>query len=198
MKRNVLLGTLFITFLTSFCVEAQNDGKSAPLNNTSKVTYGVRGGIGILNDNLLDNKVYIPMALWPNMGYLLSKDVSKDYFQIYAEPQLVIVYLKSAREPGYQDVELGLNVGLEYTLFFKDLGGFVSLASGPNFITVDTRQQEEGFVFSDNFSLGGKLKLKNAGLLSLFVRFRHLSNLNLDHPNKGINNMFLGVGYGSR
>lgn len=184
--------------MTIFCVKAQDFEDRMILNSSSKVTYGLRGGVGLFNDDLIDHKVYVPYALWPNMGYILSKDISKDYFQVYAEPQLVVVYLKSNREPAYLDGELGINFGLEYSLFFNDVGAFVSLASGPNFITVDTKQQQKGFVFSDNLTLGGKLRLNKAGLLSLFVRFRHLSNLNLSHPNKGINNMFLGVGYGSK
>ena len=114
-------------------------------------------------------------------------------FDIYSEAQ----FARAADIEGVRkDYEFGLNLGLSYQVpIAPNLIMISSLGSGPYFITVETRRQANGFIFSDNLELGLKYygPLSNTGI-QIRARYRHFSNAGLKSPNGGIDNLFVILG----
>ncbi|MEZ4960838.1 MAG: acyloxyacyl hydrolase [Saprospiraceae bacterium] len=156
-------------------------------------TVGVHLGIPIVNEKLSEGRKYKPFQLlfYYNFANLL-KGKRNDLF-IYLEPQLVWVHFSPKDK---KEWEFGANLGFEYRLNFSEKTALsAAIGSGPHFITVETKQQARGFIFSDNFTAGLHQKLGNSGVnLDLKCRFRHISNANLKKPNKGIDSWFVIAG----
>lgn len=70
-----------------------------------------------------------------------------------------------------------------------------TLGSGPGFHSTDTDKQARGFIFSNHFTLGLLLPLKNSRiLLNPQFGFRHMSNLSFNQPNNGIDHWIVRLG----
>lgn len=97
------------------------------------------------------------------------------------------------------DYEFGLNAGLKYHLGLTPTFEInASIASGPHFISVQTRRQADGFIFSDNVEVGFSYFMPTARTtINAKARFRHISNAGLQSPNGGIDNLFVVIGLGS-
>ncbi len=156
-------------------------------------SVGIHLGIPIIHEQLADGYKYKPYQLlfYYNFTNLL-KNKKSDLF-IYLEPQLVWVWFSPNRK---KEIEFGANLGLEYRLNFSEKTALIgAVGSGPHYITAETPKQVNGFIFSDNFTLGLKQSLGNSGAdLHFRTRFRHISNANLKKPNQGIDSWFLIVG----
>ncbi|MBK9016863.1 MAG: acyloxyacyl hydrolase [Saprospiraceae bacterium] len=154
---------------------------------------GVHLGIPIIHETLKEGRKYKPYQLlfYYNFANLL-KGKKNDLF-IYLEPQLVWVHFSPKDK---KEWEFGSNLGLEYRLNVSDKTAIIAaIGSGPHFITVETRQQHRGFIFSDNFTAGLHQKLGDSGTnFDLKFRFRHISNLNFAKPNIGIDSWFVIAG----
>ncbi len=155
-------------------------------------TVGI--GYGVWNENLLDGGVYNPIILiGRSTVFQLSKQRGNG-FSVYVESQLVAV---SVREFRRRDYEFGGNLGFEYrtSLWLGSLFE-TSIGSGPHYITVVTRHQARGFIFSDNFEMALSQALpKGNAQLQLRFRYRHISNAGLQEPNLGIDNVFVFAGF---
>ena len=176
---------LIFFFLIIFCAI-----KCAAQSNKS---VGIHIGIPIIHENLADGYKYKPYQLlfYYNFANLL-KNKKSDLF-IYLEPQLVWVWFSPDRK---KEIEFGANLGLEYRYNFNEKTALIgAIGSGPHYITAETPNQVNGFIFSDNFTLGLKQTLSNSNTdLHFRTRFRHISNANLKKPNQGIDSWFLIVG----
>lgn len=154
---------------------------------------GFHLGIPIINETLREGRKYKPYQLlfYYNFTNLL-KGKKNDLF-IYLEPQLVWVHFSPKDK---YEWEFGSNLGLEYRWNVSGKTAITAaIGSGPHFITVRTKQQHRGFIFSDNFTAGIHQKLGNSGTnLDLKMRFRHISNANLAKPNIGIDSWFVIAG----
>jgi hypothetical protein len=156
-------------------------------------SVGVHVGIPFFHERLSEGRLYKPFQLlfYYNFANLLKG--KRNDLMVFVEPQLVWVHFSPSDKKEY---EFGVNLGLEYRLNISDKSAFTAaISSGPHFITVDTKQQAKGFIFSDNFTAGFRRQLGDSGFdLDLKWRFRHISNANLEKPNKGIDSWFLLVG----
>lgn len=94
------------------------------------------------------------------------------------------------------DYEAGFNLGLSYKApLTPNLMITASIGSGPYYVTVETRRQARGFIFSDNFEAGIIYYFTRTRLgVQLRGRYRHISNAGLKSPNGGIDNLFLVAG----
>jgi len=158
-------------------------------------SIGISFGIPIVREHLPEGRQYQPFTL---LGYypiadLLKNKNKNDHLIWYVEPQLVIV---SFSPNAGSEFEFGVNLGIQYQFqLFQKTYLTAAIGSGPHFITVETRQQSKGFIFSDNFEAGLKRTFEKQKLnLNLRLRFRHISNAGLDKPNKGIDTWFLVAG----
>lgn len=117
-------------------------------------------------------------------------------FSIYNEMQFTQAYNPIRN---LVDYEVGLNAGLKYHLGLTPTFEInASIASGPHFISVETRRQADGFIFSDNVEVGFSYFIPTARTtINAKARFRHISNAGLQSPNGGIDNLFVVIGIGS-
>lgn len=113
-------------------------------------------------------------------------------FYTYAEAQLA----RASKNNGSgSEYGFGANLGLGYQLPIAPRLLFTALVgSGPYFITIETRRQARGFIFSDNFEAGIRYFLSKRVGIELRIRYRHISNAGLKSPNGGIDNLFLIAG----
>lgn len=163
--------------------------------NDKRKEAGLRLGFGFSNEVLPERKEYQPLTILPYFNYYISKSNTAAQLSIYAEPQLtpvIIDYQYSRRK--IVEYEFGMNGGLIFNYRIGDFNIYTGAGSGPNFISMQTRQQADGFLFSDNFFLGLKKEMKGNYQLDAQFRVRHISNAGLQTPNKGIDNMFAVAG----
>lgn len=95
-----------------------------------------------------------------------------------------------------QSFEFGLNGGLvlRRRLFSPKSSLYLALSLGPHYINNTPDRQKSGFIFSDNISIGYLHKIHPIAYLDCRMSMRHVSNAELEKPNKGINNLILYVG----
>ena len=119
---------------------------------------------------------------------LMKKNWGIDFL---LQPQFNIVRLKPAddfykKENGF---EFGLNGGflIRHNFFNNRLGIYGMISSGPHFISAAPGRQANGFIFSDNVSLGVNYKINDKIYMDFRPGFRHVSNAGIKSPNRGIN-----------
>jgi len=152
---------------------------------------GFKFGISLYSIELPEKQNYKPILLMGNIGWELTKKEKKSKWWIMFEPQLNLVYLDSK----INELEYGLNVAFRYKYQLTSKAFIYSqIGSGPHFITVSTRRQVNGFIFSDNIALGLSYFLSKRLIIETEFRFRHISNANIAKPNWGINNAFIVIG----
>ncbi len=148
-------------------------------------------GRSVIDEALPEGYAYNPVTLLANTPlYRFGA------FSLYAETQFTradnLLTLGS-------EFEFGLNGGIRYQVNLNRYFEVnAAIGSGPHFISLQTRLQAGGFIFSDNFELGFSFYLPAAKTsFNVKGRFRHISNAGLKRPNWGIDNLFLIVGVGT-
>ncbi len=150
--------------------------------------------------------IYIPIQLLGRYSISISKKAKKNHiFFFHLEPQWNLVKLK--HQPTLPDEsgsnafigkifqwETGLNGGFSYKYFFGDYDLLLGIGAGPHYISLDSRKQAGGFIFSDNFFAGLGRKVNEDWNVNVQFRFRHLSNAGLKAPNLGIDNLIILAG----
>lgn len=145
-------------------------------------------GRSVISELLPEGVTYEPFVILGSYQIFERKN-----FSIYTEAQLTFVHNQLLKQPEY---EFGLNAGIAYKIPFNQtlfLRG--AIGAGPHYISMETRRQANGFIFSDNFELGLHKAVNNVWL-SVRARFRHISNAGLKKPNGGIDNLILLIGVG--
>lgn len=163
--------------------------------NNKKTEAGLRLGIGFSNEVLPERKEYKPIIFLPYFNYYITPAQRAAKLSVYVEPQLtpvLIDYQNSSRNA--VEYEFGFNAGAIFNYQISKLNVYAGVGSGPNFISMQTRQQADGFLFSDNFFVGVKREMKRNYRLDMQLRLRHISNAGLQKPNNGIDNLFAVAG----
>jgi len=138
---------------------------------------------------------YQPILLIWHLGMDLEKyfPKMKDWggsFSGYLEPQFNPVINPET------DFEFGIGLGVQYTHPLTDrLSAYISGSVGPYYISVVTRDQANGFIFSSTVGGGLYLFITKNSALNLGYRLRHISNAGLARPTQGINSHFGVIGY---
>ncbi len=147
-------------------------------------------GNGVINEFLPEGDAYRPMTILGNFSiHRMGK------FTIYGELQLVQTLGTLQTKTDY---EFGTNFGFMFNQpITKELSLIAAIGSGPHYISVVTRLQASGFIFSDNFELGFVYEVPEFGsFVTAKARFRHISNAGIENPNGGIDNGFVVIGIG--
>jgi opacity protein-like surface antigen len=158
------------------------------LINESGVVVGVGSGS-------IAEGYYNPVLLIYHVGWDLNKalpclEKCGGTFSAYIEPQVNPVFNPAT------DIEFGVGVGIKYRYAVTDRFSWYVMGSvGPHFITVKTRDQANGFIFSDTIGAGCSYMLTGRWSIDFEYRFRHMSNASMRDPNLGINNNFIAIGY---
>lgn len=93
--------------------------------------------------------------------------------------------------------EFGINPGIvvRYNFLFDFISYYAVLSIGPHYTSNTPDIQANGFIFSDNLFCGADIRLEKNTYLDIQLGFRHISNAGLKSPNRGINNILMGVGF---
>lgn len=181
MRRLLLI--VQITILGLVNIQAQNSYRpqfaSASIGNS------------VIDELLPEGIQYTPLTMLGAFSLW-----NKGKFTLYGEAQLV----QAIHGINYQtEYEFGGNLGFMFQQpLVKHLNLQAAIGSGPHYVTIDTRRQANGFIFSDNFELGFRWFIpKIQTTVSLNSRFRHISNAGLQEPNGGIDNLFVVFGIGT-
>ncbi len=161
-------------------------------DDTSSKYASFNFGTSVIDELLPEGEYYTPLtilgtfSIWSWAG-----------FNIYGEVQLAQSFASTSLRTDY---EFGFNMGLTYRHHLsKELQILGSIGAGPHYVTVDTRRQADGFIFSDNFEAGFVYWISaHETVVNCKVRYRHISNAGLQEPNGGIDNLFVVVGVGKR
>ncbi len=186
MKNTAYLGFLLLFITTGLF--GQEPQRTEP---TRFVTKGGLIGYGNTISNNTDYETWFLMADYSRSFRKPRKNV---FVAWYAQPQFNLVKATNT-EAGNVDVEFGLNLGIRNYIRFSD--GFYfyqQLGSGPHYISARLDRQARGFIFSDNLQLGFLLKA-GPGFINIQGGPRHISNANLDLPNRGVNSIIGLIGY---
>jgi len=166
--------------------------------------------------NTSTHKIGFDYGLGKNNGLGFTEiDIDRDYeahlfqFQYYwsflrhksfgleavGQPQVNFAKFRTVSE-SINTIEFGLNIGLLFRFnFFKErLSVYGLISSGPHFISKTPRRQANNFIFSDNFFGGINYRISSRLYVDIRPGKRHVSNLDLQFPNGGINTFILNIG----
>ena len=92
--------------------------------------------------------------------------------------------------------EFGVSLGIKYRYPFNEkLSGYVLGPVGPHYITVETEDQADGFIFFNTIGTGLSFFLTETSAVNLEYRFRHISNASTHVPNGSIDSHIGAIGY---
>jgi len=172
-----------------FWGQAQLTPKSLAIDS---LPLSLNFGISVLAEQLPENVAYNPVIFLPKLRLWDFGKVS-----IYTEGQFTVAPSGVRKDANF---EFGLNAGVQFRQhLFSGLALNALMGFGPHYITLESRQQATGFIFSDNVEIGFSYPLIrwNTEIL-LKGRFRHISNAGLNEPNRGLDNFFIVFGMGGR
>jgi lipid A 3-O-deacylase len=125
-------------------------------------------------------------------------DLSKYFSGLRGHRGLLTAYIEPQVNPVISpesDIEFGVGVGLQYqypvTTF---LSLYVNASTGPYYISVDTTDQADGFIFANYAGAGAYFFVNKNTAVNAGYRFRHMSNANTREPNGGIDSHFGVIG----
>ncbi len=184
---------ILIVCLFSLIVTISAGQNNNILNNRS---YGINTGFPFISEQLPEDVYYNPVLLMGFYNIPLKQVSGTHNFSVGIEPQFNPVFLDNS----LTDIEFGCNVGIYYLRLLNNNSQlYAAIGSGPHFVTVDTRMQAKGFIFSDNFMAGIKKNISKNNMKPMYVniqlRFRHISNANFMKPNIGIDGFFAVIGF---
>ena len=94
------------------------------------------------------------------------------------------------------DFEAGIGLGFNYRYpVTEKLSPYAMASVGPHYISVQTENQANGFIFADTVGAGFYYFLTQKSAIDFGYRLRHMSNAGMKTPNGGINAQFGTVGY---
>lgn len=182
MYKKIILFGLIISFIqTGHC------------STRPKLQYlGAAIHFPLFGEQLPEQVSYLPFLFEGQYRIKVNKQEAMHGCILYAEPQINMVFLKPKRASW----ELGLNLGIAYQLMIRQRNHlFFGIGSGPHYFPTVTAHQSRGFLFSDNFTLEYGYHFKKNWVLTTQIRFRHISNLDIQLPNNGLDNLLFGIGF---
>jgi hypothetical protein len=138
---------------------------------------------------------YEPILLIWHLAYDLRNYIPalKNHKGILAgvcEPQVNLAFQPSS------EFEFGVGLGLKYLYPLTDrLYPYVQLTVGPHYISLQTKEQASGFIFSNTIGAGLYYFVTENSAVMVGYRARHISNAGTREPNDGINTHFGTIGY---
>ncbi|MCP4121009.1 MAG: acyloxyacyl hydrolase [Bacteroidetes bacterium] len=191
-----------IRFLTVICIllihlqAAATDTTTVKQRSFELYEWGMTFGYGFVNEKIPEGN-YGPFLIAGNIEFRIHRKqydpTSPHHVLLFGEPQVVPVLLGG----GISEWEAGFNVGLKYLIAIKESNGiYFHVGSGPHYISLNSPDhQAGGFAFSDNFGMGYERLFRKDIKITVAYRFRHISNLDIQSPNKGLDNHFFTLGF---
>lgn len=158
-----------------------------------KIQYlGAMIHLPLMGEHLPEQVNYFPLLFEGRYRIKVNKPEAIHGCILFVEPQVNGVFLK----PNQKSWEIGLNLGIAYQVNIQQENHLLfGIGSGPHLFPTVTTHQAKGFLFSDNFTIEYGRYFKDNWILTGSMRFRHISNLDIQLPNNGLDHLFLGVGF---
>jgi hypothetical protein len=188
--RNSIYFIFFFCAFSAIQLQAQNN---VPINKLK--SFGILVSQAVVGESLPEGPSYAPTLIQGNLRIPLLTNETRHQLTLLVQPQFNPV----GNLPGQPQFtwEAGVNLGLAYEYLIHENVGilYAGAGIGPHFINVETSQQANGFIFSDNLFVGMHQFVGNRSwFLTYELKLRHISNAGLQNPNAGIDNVFLGFG----
>jgi len=142
----------------------------------------------------------IPEGKYETIPIILhcGMDLSRFFPGLKGHRGLVTAYIEPQVNPVIgpeDDIEAGIGIGLQYqypvTTFFSL---YVNASTGPYYVSVDTTDQADGFIFGNHIGAGAYFFVNKNIAVNAGYRLRHMSNANTHEPNGGIDSHFGVIG----
>jgi len=187
-----LLVSLFILFHgLAYGVEEPSDKTTIKNNLLTESAFITGFGVSQIEEGH-----YQPILLIWHLGIDLKK-----YFPIMRNLRGdFLAYIEPQFNPAINsemNFEFGVDLGVKYITppLIKDkLSAYILAGTGPHYISVVTRDQANGLIFSNTIGAGLYLFLTENSAINFGYRLRHISNAGLTEPNSGINTHFGIIG----
>ena len=184
----MVTAAFFVCLWSAHAVAGETEPASDRLLH--EVGFFVGYGKGNINEGS-----YEPILLVIRLGYdmrrifpILSRH--NGTLSVYIEPKINPVISPE------NDIEFGIGVGVKYMYHCTEqLAAYIFGSVGPHYVTVVTRDQANGFIFSDTIGCGVSWFLNEKSAINLEYRWRHISNADLKMPNNGIDTHIGMIGY---
>ena len=192
IKLTVLFAVLAILFLGTYAYADGNSPDAGSVSDRLFTESGIITGFGSASINEGDYETIL--LIW-HLGIDLKKffpklETHKGKLSFYLEPQINPVVSPET------DIECGIGLGFKYMYPITDkLFPYIMGGAGPHYISVNTKKQTNGFIFSNTIGVGFYCFLTDNSAINLGYRLRHMSNANLTKPNGGIDSHFGTIGY---
>ncbi|MDO8724275.1 MAG: acyloxyacyl hydrolase [Syntrophales bacterium] len=158
-------------------------------------TYKESAFISGIGSGKITEGDYQPVLLMWHLGMDLKKSLPR----LEKHRGSLSFFIETQFNPSHNpdaNFEFGISPGFQYRYpFTEKLSGYLLVSVGPHYMSLVTRDQENGFIFSDAIGGGLYYFLNENFALNLGYRFRHMSNTGLTQPNGGINTNFITFGY---
>jgi hypothetical protein len=169
---------------------AQGEDHKNKLVNRRTVGFSIQQGIPFYK--LPEGRSYKLTGITANYHQPFFKTKKRVNMGVDLIPELWISYAHVVSyEIGFNGtVNLNIQAGNQAVLAFH-------IGSGFHFFGMPTLRQAKGFAFANNFLVNYQhtLRSKKEKLFTLgfLAGFRHLSNLSINEPNVGVDNIMLGI-----
>ena len=142
----------------------------------------------------------IPEGTYETVPLILhcGTDLSKFFPGLKGHRGLLTAYIEPQVNPVIgpeDDMEFGVGVGLQYQYPVTPfLSIYVNASTGPFYVSVDTADQADGFIFANHVGAGAYFFVNKNTAVNAGYRLRHMSNANTREPNGGIDSHFGVIG----
>ncbi len=196
MKKN--LSILFLSCMLLLSIDLTSQEKKQLRDSKHKIGFSVglgkNNGLGFSTIKIdRDYEVYL-FQLQHHYSLYQKKTWG---VEILSQPQLNFSKFRlEDTKTSTNALEFGLNIGLLVRVnFYKDTISFYGLiSSGPHFVSKTPQRQANGFIFSNNFFAGLNIRMSKNTFLDIRSGKRHMSNLNIQSSNGGINTFIINIG----
>lgn len=192
IKLIAILAVLAILLFGTYAYADENSPGAVSAGSRLFTESGVITGFGSAS---IDEGDYQTILLIWHLGidmkrFLPELENSKGKLSFYLEPQINPVV---DPETG---IECGVSLGFKcmYPITGK-LSPYIMVGVGPHYISVNTKKQADGFIFSDTIGVGFYYYLTEDSAINMGYRLRHMSNVGIEKPNGGIDSHFGTIGY---
>jgi hypothetical protein len=94
------------------------------------------------------------------------------------------------------NIEFGVGLGVKYSYPVTDtMSAYILGSVGPHYITLNTEDQAQGFLFADTVGVGFNVFLSRGTAIDIQYRYRHLSNAGIRSPNHGVGSNIGLIGF---
>ena len=186
----------FATLLLLACVMAVPSGAVYAASNSNTSSWFTESGVvvGYGSGNIPEGTYEPILLIWH-----LSKDLSPYLSSLKGHQGTLSFICEPQVNPAFSpktDIEFGVGLGLKYMYPITDkISPYVFGSVGPHYISVQTEDQANGFIFADTVGAGLYFKITKNPAINIGYRYRHVSNARLKSPNGGINVQFGTIGY---